>query len=257
MSENQGAIKAYSENAPGERERRDRLVEEYLPLVHHVLGRLLIHLPATLDREDLYAVGVLGLMHAAETFDPTKGAIFKTHAYTNIRGAILDELRKHDVVPRSRRDRLRQVSDAEQRLADHLDRPPTPEEIAEEAGLTLDQVENILVHAHGMSVLSLEDEAPIKGEAAARLVDCLRMPGSPDPAKAAEMRELKQRLAQAIQELPDRERRVVVLYYAEGLRLKEIGQVLEVTESRVSQLHSRALYRLNRALKIPTGRGSE
>src|SRR5262245_15061873 len=138
-------------------EERNRVIEEYLPLVHHVLGRLTIHLPQTLDRDDLFEVGVLGLMQAAQTFNPARGAAFKTHAFTNIRGAILDEIRKHDPVPRSRRDRVRLLGDVERKLADELGRAPTPEEMATAAGLTIEQVEESLVHAHGAAVLSLEE----------------------------------------------------------------------------------------------------
>jgi RNA polymerase sigma factor for flagellar operon FliA len=230
-------------------ERRNALIEEYLPLVGHVLGRLTIHLPATLDREDLFETGVLGLMNAAQTFNPSKGALFKTHAFTAIRGAILDEIRKHDPVPRSRRDRVKEVAGAEARLHERLHRAPTAEEIAAEAGLAVEQVEESLVHAHGAAMLSL-DEAAAKSDdgGEARLVRMLASPAGDDPADRAANAELKARLADAILALPERERRVIVLYYAEDLRLKEIGAVLGVTESRVSQLHARALLALNRAV---------
>jgi RNA polymerase sigma factor for flagellar operon FliA len=225
-------------------EQRNRLVEEYLPLVHHVLGRLTIHLPPTLDREDLFEVGVLGLMQAAQTFNPARGAAFKTHAYTNIRGAILDEIRKHDPIPRSRRDRVRLLGEVERRLSDKLGRSPTPEEMAHDAGLTIEQVEESLVNAHGAAILSLEDQQSEGGEGLT-LSNCLKVPRCDDPADLVVRAETKERLAAAILELPERERQVIVLYYAEGLRLKEIGAVLGITESRVCQLHSRAIYRLN------------
>jgi RNA polymerase sigma factor FliA len=228
-------------------DERNRLVEEYLPLVQHVLGRLTIHLPATLDREDLFEVGVLGLMQAAKTFNPLKGAGFKTHAYTNIRGAILDEIRKHDPIPRSRRDRVRLLDEVERKLSEQLGRSPTPEEIARAAGLTIEQVEESLVNAHGAAMLSLEDHASGDGDGP-RLSSCLKLPRCDDPSDLVARAELKEQLAAAIQRLPERERRVVVLYYAEGLRLKEIGAVLGITESRVCQLHARAVLRLNQEL---------
>lgn len=253
------ALEAYARSArPASREERDRLVTEYLPLVHHVLGRLPIRLPPGLEREDLFEVGVLGLMNAAESYNPAKGAAFKTHAFVNIRGAILDEIRRHDPVPRSRRDRLRLLGHVERELAERLERPPTPEEIAKEARLSIEQVEESLVHAHGMSVLSLDDPGDAgDGDGPMRLVECLRMPGSPDPADEAARRELKARLAKAIEDLPERERRVVVLYYAHDLRLKEIGEIMEITESRVSQIHARALLRLHRALDDGSTRAAE
>ncbi len=226
---------------------RNRLIEEYLPLVHHVLGRLTIHLPPTLDREDLVEVGVLGLMNAAQTFNPSRGAAFKTHAFTLIRGAILDEIRKHDPIPRSRRDRVRLLGDVEAKLSEKLGRTPTPEEMAELAGLTVEQVEESLVNAHGAAVLSLDDHDGSSDDDL-RLVDCLRLPRAEDPLDLVVRRELKERLATAILALPERERHVIVLYYAEGLRLKEIGAILEITESRVSQLHARAILQLNRAV---------
>jgi RNA polymerase sigma factor FliA len=229
-------------------EQRNRLIEDYLPLVGHVLGRLTIHLPQTLDREDLFETGVLGLMQAAKTFNPSRGAIFKTHAYTTIRGAILDEIRKHDPVPRSRRDRVRRLAGVERVLTDRLGRAPTPDEMAVEAGLTIDQVEESLVHAHGAAILSLESAASARDDDESRLVQLLASPRGDDPAHRAAEAELKERLAPAIQALPERERRVIVLYYAENLRLKEIGAVLGVTESRVSQIHARALHLLNHAL---------
>lgn len=232
--------------APGE-EERNRLIVEHLPLVHHVLGRLPLRLPATLDRDDLFETGVLGLMNAASSYNPAKGATFKTFAYVNIRGAILDEIRRHDPVPRSRRDRLRQVATIEQELEIELGRKPSPEEIADRAELTIEQVEDSLVNAHGMAVLSLEE--PTGGEAASRLIDGLRMPESPNPSTEVARRELLERLMEAIRDLPERDRQVLVLYYGHELRLKEIGEILEITESRVSQLHTRAIRSLYERLR--------
>jgi RNA polymerase sigma factor for flagellar operon FliA len=228
-------------------DERNKLVEEYLPLVQHVLGRLTIHLPTTLDREDLFEVGVLGLMQATQTFNPSKGAAFKTHAFTNIRGSILDEIRKHDPIPRSRRDRVKLLDEVERKLFDQLGRTPTPEEIAQAAGLTIEQVEESLVNAHGATMLSLEDQAADDGDHL-KLSNCLALPKCEDPADVVAKAELKEQLAAAIMKLPERERRVVVLYYAEGLRLKEIGAVLGITESRVCQLHARAVLKLNQEI---------
>ncbi len=230
-------------------EDRNKLVEEFLPLVRHVLGRLPITLPAFMDREDLFEVGVLGLMNAARSYDSSKGAQFKTHAYVNIRGAILDELRRYDMVPRSRRDRMKLFHRSSEDLEEQLGRPATPDEIATAMGLSIEQVDDLLVHMQGASMLSIDDadagdgEGPSLGAALACMV-------TPTPADEAESRELKARMAEEIQNLPQNERRVIVLYYAEGLLLKEIGEVLGVSESRISQIHGRAIYRLNKALGL-------
>ena len=239
------AAQVYSRRAITD-EDRNKLVEDYLPLVRHVLGRLPLTLPAFMDQEDLFEVGVLGLMNAARTYDATKGAQFKTHAYVNIRGAILDELRKYDVIPRSRRDRIKFFKKTEEELEETLGRAATPEEIAEAMGLSVEQVDDILLNMQGASLLSLQEGAG--GEEGVRLSDAIACKDSPNPLDVAEASELKARIADLIHDLPQNERRVIVLYYAEGLLLKEIGAVLDVSESRVSQIHSRALYRLNKAL---------
>ncbi len=229
-------------------EERNSLVEDHLPLVRHVLGRLPISTPAFMDNDDLFAVGVLGLMNAAESFNPNKGAKFKTYAYLMIRGAILDELRRYDIVPRSRRDRIKLFHRTEEELRDALGRDPTPEEIADAMGLTVEKVDDILVNMQAASLLSLDDASDSSDEGSHRLADCLACMSTPTPQDDAEKKELLDQLSREIQLLPERERHVIVLYYGRGLYLKEIGEVLGVTESRVSQLHSRAVYRLNKAL---------
>lgn len=243
------ALDAYSRRTTTN-EERDRLVQDYLPLVQHVVSRLTIRVPQGLERSDLFEVGCLGLINAAQTYCASKGASFKTHAYVNIRGAILDEIRRHDPVPRSRRDRMRQISQISRELQEKFGRAATPEEIAAIAKLSVEQVEEALISAHGVAVLSLEDSTSAKGEdGPLRLVDCLRLATSPDPHDEASNRERLEQLSQAILELPERERRVIALYYANDLRLKEIGEVMGITESRVSQLHARALYRLGKSIE--------
>jgi RNA polymerase sigma factor for flagellar operon FliA len=219
---------------------RDRLVEQYLPLVRYVVARMPVAMPATLDRDDFFSVGVLGLMHAAAAFDPARGASFKTFAYTAIRGAILDEVRKHDPVPRSRRDRLRRLQRAESELWARLDREPSLAELAEALGVSAEELDQDLQAQHTARVLSL-DEARGDDD---RLVASLAATDAPDPVARAGAREDVERLTRAIAELPQTDRHVVVLYFHEQLYLKEIGRVLGVTESRVSQILSRALERL-------------
>ncbi len=228
-------------------EERDRLVEQYLPLVRYVVARLPVTMPASLDRDDFFSVGVVGLMHAAATFDPTRGASFKTFAYTAIRGAILDEVRKHDPVPRNRRDRLRKMERASATLHAELDREPTVEELAERLGCTEREIDDDLQALHTSRMLSLD--TPVgRGEDSGSLAGAIAA-NDDDPTANVDAHEDRERLMRAISELSENDRNVVILYYHEQLYLKEIGEILGVTESRVSQILTRALERLRRKLK--------
>lgn len=228
-------------------EERDRLVEQYLPLVRYVVSRLPVTMPATLDKDDFFSVGVMGLMQAAATFDPARGASFKTFAYTAIRGAILDEVRKHDPVPRGRRDRLRRMERASSQLHADLDREPTLAELAVVLGCSEDELDEDLQALHTCRTLSLDDGGD--GEDGGHGVAGQLAAAVADPGAAADLRESKDRLAKAIAELPETDRHVVVLYYHENLFLKEIGEVLGVSESRISQILTRAIERLRLKLK--------
>lgn len=240
---------AYAQGALSE-EARNELVVEFLPLVRHVIGRLPLTPPSFMDMDDLFEVGVLGLMNAARTFNPNKGAQFKTHAYVNIRGAILDELRKYDVLPRSRRDRIKHFHRTVEELEEELGRTPTADEIAEAMALSVEQVEDVMVNIHGAAVLSIQDGGDSGGESGPGLEDCLRCMKTERPEDIAERGEMLVKLRSEIAQLPENERHMILLYYGEGLLLKEIGEVLGVSESRVSQIHSRAVFRLNKALGL-------
>lgn len=227
---------------------RDRLVEQYLPLVRYVVARLPVTMPGSLDRDDFYSVGVMGLMHAAATFDPARGASFKTFAYTAIRGAILDEVRKHDPVPRGRRDRLRRMERASSQLHAANDREPTLAELAQALDCSEADLDQDLQILHTSRTLSL-DESYGGGEDTGTLAS--QLPGDTiDPSREADVRETLVRATKALAELPETDRHVVVLYYHEQLYLKEIGEILGVTESRVSQILTRALERLRLKLKV-------
>jgi RNA polymerase sigma factor for flagellar operon FliA len=230
--------------APLSSVERDRLVEQYLPLVRHVLGRLPVTIPASLDREDLLSVGVFGLIHAASSYDPTRGASFKTFAFTAIRGSILDELRRHDPVPRSKRDKLKLIDKATLRLRGKLARAPNPDELAAELKIPLADLERDLLALRTVAMLSLDE--PAGEETLGASMSISRETGPLEAASGHEMAEL---LAAAIGELPDTERKVVILYYHDELLLREIGDVLGVTESRISQILTGAIARLRSMMK--------
>lgn len=223
---------------------RDRLIEQYLPLVRYVVARLPVTLPGSLDRDDFYSVGVIGLMHAASTFDPNRGASFKTFAYTAIRGAILDEIRKHDPVPRNRRDRLRKMDRANSVLWAQFDREPTLAELAAVMGCSEQDLDDDLQALHTCRTLSLDEQYGDDDDGGSSMVSQMRDTGSVDPGRHAVDREQLDQLAKAIAELPETDRHVIVLYFNEQLFLKEIGQLLGVTESRISQILTRATERL-------------
>lgn len=222
---------------------RERLILDHLALLQHIVGRMSLDVPGRVQRDDLFGWGMHGLIEAADSFDPGRGLQFSTFAYPRIRGAILDELRRLDFLPRGRRDRLREVERAVAELEQRHGTPPAPEEIAQHLGTTIDEVDEVLHSARVASWASL-DGGPSE-EFGALLCD----PRSEDPVGSAEWNEMKALLVLSIGALPEPEKTVITLYYGEELLLKEIGEILGVTESRVSQIHSRALYRLNRELK--------
>jgi RNA polymerase sigma factor for flagellar operon FliA len=239
--------KAYTTHALVPAAERERLILEHVPLLHHIVGRLAIELPSRIDRDDLVGYGMIGLVGAADSFDPSRGLQFSTFAYSRIRGAILDELRKADFLPRGRREKVRDLERVVRRLEQEHGAPPSPESIARELGCTLDEVDEILVSARSSSIASLDD-GPSE-----ELAQLIGDPRCEDPVDSAQWLETKDLLVAAIAELPEIEQSVVTLYYSEGLLLREIGEVLGVTESRVSQIHSRAIYRLNQRLADSVG----
>jgi len=231
----------------GDESGRDRLVLEHIPLLKHIVGRM--NAPAGVDRDDLHGIGMLGLIAAADSFDAERGLKFSTYAFPKIRGAILDELRKQDVLSRGKRELVREVERFVQTIEQERGLAPLPEEIAEALALPVEEIDAALTCARSAGEISLESEGD-----ESRLSALLGDPRSEDPVGSAEFAELKQRLVEAIQELPQQEQTVITLYYAEDLLLRDIGEVLGVTESRVSQIHSRALYKLNRQLSALSGK---
>ncbi len=224
---------------------RNRLIKQYLPLVKYVAGKLAVGMPQNVEFDDLVSYGVIGLFDAIDKFDPGKHVKFKTYAVTRVRGAIFDQLRQLDWVPRSIRQKTRELEDTVRRLEAQLGRAATDQEIAKELGMTETEFEKLILKISGTTVLSLND-VWYSGEDNDRMSigDSIESPQSRNPDAIVEKQEMKRVIVEAIGELPDKEKKVLVLYYYENLTLKEIGAVLGVTESRISQLHTKAIVRL-------------
>ena len=224
---------------------RERLVVAYSPLVKFIAGRMASGLPSHVEESDLVSYGLLGLIGAIERFDLEREIKFETFAVARIKGAIIDELRSLDWVPRSVRSRARDVERAHAALEGKLGRSPTDEEMADKLEISVDDFQGALLEIANSSVLALDDlwtfADPDGGGGQISVLDTIQDPGALDPEAEAHTAEIKDRLADAIESLPERERLVIALYYYENLTLREIGEVLGVTESRVSQLHTKAV----------------
>jgi RNA polymerase sigma factor for flagellar operon FliA len=235
-------------SSPDEEIDREQLVLDYLPLVNYILGRLGINVPVHVDREDLFSAGVIGLINAARQYDPNRGASFKTYAYTNVRGAILDELRRQDFIPRNQRDRMKAFNAARTALEVKHGRPPTVTQIARQMDVTEKEVDEILLLIRSITWLSLDES--FGGDYERDVVSkYLANPRAEDPADLSALKELKEYLMQAVHNLSDAERQVILLYYNQELLLKEIGELMGISESRVSQIHSRAIFHLNQEIE--------
>ena len=229
---------------------RDRLIINYAPLVKYVAGRLGAGLPSHVEEADLVSYGLLGLMSAIDRYDPERDIKFETYAIARVRGSIIDELRTLDWVPRSVRSRARNIERAIRELEAKLARAPTDAEIAGRLGISTDELEESLIDISRSSIAALDELWSTAGEGdQVSLLEMLEDPESIKPAEALDETEVREALAEAISRLPEREKLVVTLYYYEELTLREIGEVLGVTESRVSQLHTKAILRLRSRLQ--------
>jgi RNA polymerase sigma factor FliA len=229
---------------------RDRLILTYAPLVKYVAGRLGSGLPAHVDEGDLVSYGLLGLIGAIERYEPDRDVKFETYAIARIKGAIIDELRAMDWVPRSVRSRARDIERAIGELEAKLGRAPSDEEISKKLGITEEELGTSLTEISRSSIAALDELWTVSntGGDQIALIDTIEDTGAPDPQSQLSKTELKEAIADAIARLPEREKLVVTLYYYEELTLREIGEVLGVTESRVSQLHTKAILRLKARL---------
>src|SRR3954463_3249899 len=209
---------------------RERLVVAYSPLVKYVAGRMSSVLPSHVEEADLISYGLIGLINAIERFDLAREIKFETYAIPRIRGAIIDELRSLDWVPRSVRARAREIEQANAKLEHVLQRPPTDEEMAGELGMSLDEFQDALIQISNSTIAALDELWTVSDSSGDQvsLLDTLQDPGSPDPSKEADATDLKDRVADAIARLPEREKLVIALYYYENLTLREIGEVLGV-----------------------------
>jgi RNA polymerase sigma factor FliA len=230
---------------------RERLVLAYSPLVKYVAGRMSSGLPTHVEESDLISYGLLGLISAVERFDPSREIKFETFAITRIKGSIIDELRSLDWVPRSVRAKAREIEKVNAQLEHKLQRAPTDQEMAEALHTSVEDFQNTLTRISNSSVIALDELWTLSDASGDQvsLLDTLQDPNAADPAQAMDATEMKDHLADAIARLPEREKLVVALYYYENLTLREIGEVLGVTESRVSQLHTKAILRLKSRLQ--------
>jgi RNA polymerase sigma factor FliA len=235
----------------GSEPAREKLVVAYSPLVKYVAGRMSSGLPAHVEESDLISYGLIGLINAIERFEVEREIKFETYAITRIKGAIIDELRALDWVPRSVRARAREIERVHAKLEHRMHRTPTDDEMARELGISTEDFQEALVKISNSTVVALDELWAVSDASGDQvsLLDTLQDPDAPDPQQLLDASELKDRLADAISALPEREKLVIALYYYENLTLREIGEVLGVTESRISQLHTKAVLRLKSRLQ--------
>ncbi|MEW5766774.1 MAG: RNA polymerase sigma factor WhiG [bacterium] len=224
---------------------REELIINYASMVKYIAGRIAVSTPPTVEFDDLVSYGILGLIDAIEKFDPDHGSKFKTYASSRIKGAILDQLRLLDWVPRTVRAKGRQLEGVYAALEYKFGRSATDEEVAEAMGVSVEELSQLILDVSGTSMISLDDVWHLgDDDDEVAIVDTIETSSSQAPEAIVEREDIKRLLVEAINRLPQREREVVALYYYEELTLKEIGEVLGVTESRVSQMHTKAILRL-------------
>ena len=227
----------------GSAKARDQLILNYSPLVKYVAGRVAVGLPANIEQADLISYGIFGLIDAIDKYDRGRNIKFETYAISRIRGAIIDELRAIDWVPRSVRYKAREVEKAYSALENKLKRPPSDAEIAEEMGISIDDLNHIYTQLSSVSLIALDELMSIEGDKGDKLslLETLEDTKTAGPMEAFESEEMKEILVSAINRLPEREKKVITFYYFAGLTLAQIGEVLGVTESRVCQIHTKAV----------------
>jgi RNA polymerase sigma factor FliA len=243
--------------ADGTKDARERLILHYSPLVKFVAGRVAAGLPQSIEQADLVSYGIFGLIDAIDKFDPKRGFKFETYAISRIKGSIIDELRSIDWVPRSVRAKARAIERAYSKLENEQKRTPGDREVAAELGISDEELAQVLSQISFVGLVALDELLAVGGSSGERsgvttVGDMIAERGhDSDPVEAFEIDEMKHLLADAINRMPDRERLVLTLYYYEGLTLSEIGVVLGVTESRICQIHTKAILQLRARLSEP------
>ncbi|MBN2308116.1 MAG: FliA/WhiG family RNA polymerase sigma factor [Candidatus Hydrogenedentes bacterium] len=233
----------------GDNAAREELIVRYMRVVKYVAGRMAIHVPQSVEMDDLVGWGVLGLLDAVEKFDYQQDIKFSTYASIRVRGAILDQIRALDWAPRSLRAMARKVGAAREKLRHQKGGEPSSEDIADELGTTAEQVEDTMAQLQTAQVLALDSYLPSEESEDARRLDVTSDAAARTPEQEALEREKQEKLVEAILRLPEQQQKVLNLYYYEELTLKEIGAVLEVSESRVCQVHSAAMKALRKAVQ--------
>ena len=233
----------------GDDDARDELIIMYMRVVRYVAGRMAIHVPSNVEMDDLVGWGVLGLLDAVGKFDPSQNIKFSTYATFRIRGSIIDEIRSLDWAPRSLRTMARRIGSAREKLRHEMGAEPSTEDIAEVLEASAEEIDACISRIQTAQVLSLDDYVPSSERAEVRKLDTVADTRIPTPESEAEMRERQERLVEAILGLAEQQQKVLNLYYYEELTLKEIGAVLEVSESRVCQIHSVALKALRKVVQ--------
>lgn len=227
---------------------RDQLITQYLPYVKRIVHRIAIHLPANVEIEDLINVGVIGLMQAIDRFDPQRQNKFLTYAVFRIKGAVLSELRSRDFLSRTNRKKIRELENSYLQLEQKLGRDVDDAELADEMGIGIDQLHEIKKMS-SISFISFEDLGCRSREDKDTFMNYVLNSYATDALSLTRLKEIKEAIADAITRLPEKERMVISLYYMDELTMKETGKVLEITESRVSQIHSQAIIHLRDMLR--------
>lgn len=228
--------------------QKDKLIMEYAPLIKFIAQKIAVRLPSNIELDDLISSGVIGLMDAIEKYDPTRDNKFKTYAEFRIRGAILDELRAQDWVPRSVRDKAKLLDRTYTLLENTMGRPATDEEVAVELKISMEEFHELVNQVRPVSLLSIDDSNTFSNVDKKSILNLLESCRLNNPFNMLNLKAVKEIVTKSIEELPEKQRLVLSLYYYEDLNLKEIGRVLDVTESRVSQLHAQAVARLRAKL---------